>query len=128
MVVLAFLQIRTQASKMPCILRLNLVSATYQLRYYNTSLAPSTTISCLDYCSNLMTDFPLYLFSKGSQSDPGKSKVRSTHSFDQNHSLTPWTWLKQHLPSEVSKPLSLNMLLQDTLSLFPALLISTVLV
>ena len=81
---------------------------------------------------NWMTDLPLYLFSKGSQSDPGKRKVRSTHSFDQNHSLTPWSpsglCLNSILLVRISKPLSLNMLLQDTSSLFPALLISTVLV
>ena len=65
LVILEFLQIRTQASEMPCILRLNLVSATYQLWYYNTSLAPSTTISRLDYCSNLMTE-PVH--SKGDHS------------------------------------------------------------
>ena len=65
LVILEFLQIRTQASEMPCILRLNLVSATYQLWYYNTSLAPSTTISHLDYCSNLMTE-PVH--SKGDHS------------------------------------------------------------
>ena len=65
LVILEFLQIRTQASEMPCILRLNLVSATYQLWYYNTSLAPSTTISRLDYCSNLVTE-PVH--SKGDHS------------------------------------------------------------